>query len=499
MTSASEPLSQLTTGMPVVSPNGEVFRVDEQLAASFEPGDALVANAFAGLLRIPGAITATVDAAMTECAHAFSRMNQVTDEQIVGFFRTAAANLADTGVWDDIVETNAQDVERARSLGRSITRLQVSKAMQEAMIVGLNGWADLPSSRDAIFETVQHADFRIDLVGAALGPVGFVFEGRPNVLADACGVLRGGNTVIFRIGRDALQTAQTIMQRAITPALESNGLPAGAVVLVDSAEHAAGWSLFLDQRLALAVARGSGWAVDLLGSLAQSVGTPVSLHGTGGGWLVAGDSANPGEFGAAVLRSLERKVCNTMNVCVLPASRANELAPVLLRALDSAAQQRGAPYKLHVTPTAQACVPASLFDTEVEVIRAEGPVKEPQAEPLDTARLGEEWEWEDSPEITLTVCEDTAAAVDAFNQYSPRLVATLIAADSSEQQQFFAAIDAPFVGDDHTRWVDGQFALNKPELGLSNWANGRLFGRGAVLTGDGVFTIRTRYTKTPAV
>ena len=75
MTSASEPLSQLTAGMPVVSPNGEVFRVDEQLAASFEPGDALVANAFAGLLRIPGAITATVDAAMTECAHAFSRMN----------------------------------------------------------------------------------------------------------------------------------------------------------------------------------------------------------------------------------------------------------------------------------------------------------------------------------------------------------------------------------------------------------------------------------------
>ena len=49
------------------------------------------------------------------------------------------------------------------------------------------------------------------------------------------------------------------------------------------------------------------------------------------------------------------------------------------------------------------------------------------------------------------------------------------------------------VGDDHTRWVDGQFALAKPELGLSNWANGRLFGRGAILTGDSVYTVRTRY------
>ena len=40
--------------------------------------------------------------------------------------------------------------------------------------------------------------------------------------------------------------------------------------------------------------------------------------------------------------------------------------------------------------------------------------------------------------------------------------------------------------------VDGQYALGRPELGLSNWQNGRLFARGAVLSGDGVFTVRTR-------
>jgi glutamate-5-semialdehyde dehydrogenase len=43
-----------------------------------------------------------------------------------------------------------------------------------------------------------------------------------------------------------------------------------------------------------------------------------------------------------------------------------------------------------------------------------------------------------------------------------------------------------------TRWVDGQYALNRPELGLSNWQFGRLFGRGGVLSGDSVFTVRTR-------
>ena len=51
-------------------------------------------------------------------------------------------------------------------------------------------------------------------------------------------------------------------------------------------------------------------------------------------------------------------------------------------------------------------------------------------------------------------------------------------------------VDAPFVGDGFTRWVDGQYALDTPELGLSNWQGGRLLGRGGVLSGDSVHTIR---------
>ena len=48
------------------------------------------------------------------------------------------------------------------------------------------------------------------------------------------------------------------------------------------------------------------------------------------------------------------------------------------------------------------------------------------------------------------------------------------------------------MGDGHTRWVDGQVALDRPELGLSNWQSGRLFGRGGILSGDTVYTVRTR-------
>ncbi len=89
-----------------------------------------------------------------------------------------------------------------------------------------------------------------------------------------------------------------------------------------------------------------------------------------------------------------------------------------------------------------------------------------------------------------------AQAIALFNRYSPRFAASLISQDAEAHERFYAAIDAPFTGDGFTRWVDGQYALNRPELGLSNWEHGRLFARGGVLAGDGVFTVRARVRQT---
>jgi glutamate-5-semialdehyde dehydrogenase len=111
---------------------------------------------------------------------------------------------------------------------------------------------------------------------------------------------------------------------------------------------------------------------------------------------------------------------------------------------------------------------------------------------IDDDRLGVEWEWEGSPEVTLTLVPDVETATRLFNQQSPRFAASLISGVDEEHDRFFELIDAPFVGNGFTRWVDGQYALNRPELGLSNWQFGRLFGRGGVLSGDSAFTIRAR-------
>jgi glutamate-5-semialdehyde dehydrogenase len=269
-------------------------------------------------------------------------------------------------------------------------------------------------------------------------------------------------------------------------------LPEGAASLLDEADHAAGWAMFSDPRLALAVARGSGPAVAQLGAVARQSGVPVSLHGTGGAWVVAAASADAARFAAVVERSLDRKVCNTLNVCCIVRERAAELAPLLLEGLRRVGERRGHNFKLHFVSGAERFMPADCLSATVRVRRADGDRNEPLAEPISIDELGREWEWEETPEASLVIVESVEEATQLFNRLSPRFAASLIAEDPLAQERFFAAIDAPFVGDGFTRWVDGQFAFGRPELGLSNWEHGRLFARGAVLSGDSVFTVRAR-------
>ncbi len=488
-------LTSLTAGMPIVYDGDKVTHVPAEIADAFVAGDRLVVvQATGDLLHIPADVAAIADAAVAASEAAFRRMGSVTDSQIEAFFEAFARRLEDDASFAPIATANATDVERARSRGRSVTRLVLDETMRRGMIEGLRGWGAMPSTRGTVQETITHDGWRVDQVVAGLGVVGFVFEGRPNVFADATGVLRAGNTVVFRIGSDALGTARAIVEHALDPALEDAGLPSGAASLVSSASRAAGWAMFSNRSLSLAVARGSGKAVAQLGSVAHQAGIPVSLHGTGGAWIMAGDDAPADDFAQAVYHSLDRKVCNTLNTCAIPRSRP-DLVAAFLEALLRAGTRREAHPKLHVAAGSESAIPSEWFERVVPIGRAGGEVEEPQAEVITHNGLGVEWEWEDSPEVTLVMVDSVDEAVTLFNEQSPHFAASLISPSSDAQQRFFDSIDAPFVGNGFTRWVDGQYALNRPELGLSNWQFGRLFARGGVLSGDSVFTVRSRVTQ----
>lgn len=489
-------LDALAPGQAIPFAGDHVAFVTQELAAAFRSGDRLVVVQDSGdLLRIPASEAHAAGSAVARAAAAFAQMGDVSDVAITAFFEAFARRLEDDTVWAAIARANAADVESARSRGRSTTRLALTAGMRRDMVAGLRVWRDAEPSRGRVLEQVAHAGWTVDQLMAPLGVVGFVFEGRPNVFADATGVIRAGNTVVFRIGSDALGTARAIVSHALDPALAEAGLPEGSAVLVDSPAHAAGWAMFSDNRLALAVARGSGPAVAQLGAIARQAGTPVSLHGTGGAWLVADATADAERFYAAVFHSLDRKVCNTLNVCCIVEARVHDLLPVFLDALQAAGARRQG-CKLHMTPTDTVRLPEAWRTGRGTVVRADGPVEEALVEPISDADLALEWEWEETPELSLRIVADVEEAVALFNTYSPRFAASLISDAAAAHARFYEKIDAPFVGDGFTRWVDGQYALDRPELGLSNWQNGRLFARGGVLAGDGVFTVRTRVRQT---
>lgn len=455
-------LESLTAGQTIVFGGDRTTTVPESLAAAFQAGDRLVVVQETGdLLHIPRAehslVTTAVDAAST----AFAALAAQTDYQMTAFYDEFARRLDDEASFAPIAAANAADVISATERGRATGRLKLSPSMRSDMVAGLRTWRDIETRRSQQVGEVRHAQWTVQQWRDPLGVVGFVFEGRPNVFADATGVLRTGNTVVFRIGSDALGTARAIMAAAVQPALAHARLPAGAVQLVDSVAHAAGWALFSDQRLSLAIARGSGAAVAQLGAVARQHGVPASLHGTGGAWLVAAESADADRFALAVRHSLDRKVCNTLNVCCIVRSRADELVPRFHAAVNEAAAER------NVKPIVHDLTP-------------------------DHECLAHEWEWDTVPEVSLLIVDDVAQAIEQCNRFSPRLVASLISNDPAEHEEFYRSVDAPFVGDGFTRWVDGQFALAQPELGLSNWQAGRLLGRGGVLSGDSVYTIRLR-------
>lgn len=486
---SGERLTELVAGMPIPFGGDRVTHVPEALAAAFQPGDRLIVVQESGeLLHVPGEAHEVASAAVTRAAEAFAVMGGVQDEAISDFFDVFANRLEDDDSWAPIAAANALDVASAKARGRSTTRLVASARMRADMIAGLREWRDAPPSRGRTVERIQHDGWSVEQLTAPLGVVGFVFEGRPNVFADAAGVLRGGNTVVFRIGSDALGTAKAIVKHALAPALEMADVPNGACVLVESADRAAGWALFSDARLGLAVARGSGQAVAQLGSVARQAGVPVSLHGTGGAWMVADETAVADRFAAAVAASIDRKVCNTLNVCCIVRSRASELVPLLMQSLGGEEKA----WKLHVVDSDREAVADTWWSARTEVLRAAGAVVEKRVEALPLAELGHEWEWEATPEVTLKIVDDLADAIALFNRYSPRFSASLISEDVVAHERFYAGIEAGFVGDGMTRWVDGQYALGRPELGLSNWEHGRLLARGGVLSGDLVFTIRTR-------
>ena len=466
---------------------GRFIEIGDEIADLYSEGDRIVASADGQLLLIPKTETEIVERVVTQSQAAFSLLQAASDDQISRFFGLLANRLADDVIMAEVMAANESDVEQARQRGRSTTRLVLTANMRNDMIDALGLWRVLVETSDDS-TLVEHSGWTVQSSNSALGTVAFVFEGRPNVLADATGVLRGRNTCVYRIGSDAYNTAEALMRVAVHPALIEAGLPEHCVMLLPSITHASAWALFSHAKVALAVARGSGDSVALLGTIAQQHGIPVSLHGTGGAWAVVSQYDDLAGLEDIIAHSLDRKVCNTLNTIVILEPAVYDVLPSVMNGIRKSGVKSGVRPIVHLSQQIEQCLIRQGIHLAEELDEIAVVVS-------DDINLAKEWEWETTPEVTLVVTENIASAVELFNTHSPQFVLSVLSVKPDEEEYAWNTSNAPFFGNGMTRWVDGQYALNKPELGLSNWQFGRSLGRGGILSGDSVYTIRYRMSQ----
>ena len=126
------------------------------------------------------------------------------------------------------------------------------------MAQGLREIAALPDPVGAVVDAWRRpSGIEISRVRVPLGVIGFIYESRPNVTADAAGLcMKSGNAVILR-GRQRGHRVQRPHRGHPGQAAEKAGGPAGAIQFVDTTDReAVGALLTLDGLVDLVIPRG---------------------------------------------------------------------------------------------------------------------------------------------------------------------------------------------------------------------------------------------------
>jgi glutamate-5-semialdehyde dehydrogenase len=380
-----------------------------------------------------------------EAAAAREAVSALRDELVDDALRRAGGLVRERRAI--VLEANVADVEYAagRLDAGVLDRLRLDDARVELLASQIEAMADIPPlEREAGSWTLPNG-LRVSERRIPIGTVGANFEARPNVALDVAGqLLKSLNTAVLRTGGAALRTVTTLVDDVLRPALESAGLPAGAVGLVRSPDREGARLLVsLPRLIPLVILRGSGQATASLARLAAENGVRTLAHAEGGGVLYVHGSASREKALALAEGSLDRLgVCNRLNLALVD-REAEDVVPELLE----------------------------LFAGKGLEVR--GSVS--GAEPLD-GPLGHEWASDPDrvATVTIAVVDDLDDAVRIANEQTSGLAAGIVAEDETAAMRFLDGYrgTAAF-WHATTRFTDGFELTGAPETGINvDWAPG---------------------------
>ncbi len=352
-----------------------------------------------------------------------------------------------------IVEANRADLERARLKGHPrafVDRLTLTDSRIEEMAVGVRQVAALP---DPVAETVEvwrrPNGVEISRVRVPLGVIGFIYESRPNVTADAAALcLKSGNAVLLRGGSEALES-NTVIAQLLAKAAEKTGLPAESIQYVDTPDRAAVMAMLtLDRYLDLIIPRGGEEFVRLVNERAT---VPVLKHDKGLCHVYVDESADLDMAVAIALNAKAQRVsvCNAMETLLVHAAVAPRFLPLAAaRFAEAGVELRGDERTRTLVPAARPAEPAD-WDTEY----------------LDYI-------------LAVRVVDGFDDAVAHIRRHGSGLAEAIVTSDLRRARRFTHEVDAAAVlVNASTRLVDGsQFGMGA-EMGIST---SKLHARGPV-------------------
>ena len=184
---------------------------------------------------------------------------------------------------DEWLRANAEDVAAAREAGMRpamLDRLTLTPERVAGIVDGVRQVAALPDP----IGTVTKMETRPNglIIGrrrVPLGVIAIIFEARPNVTVDAAALcLKSGNACILRGGKEAIRSNRAVAE-LMRAALESAGLPADCVSLVQDTDHATAEELMhLTEYVDVLIPRGGA---GLIRSVARNASVPVIRTGEG--------------------------------------------------------------------------------------------------------------------------------------------------------------------------------------------------------------------------
>jgi glutamate-5-semialdehyde dehydrogenase len=352
-----------------------------------------------------------------------------------------------------LIDANRADLERARAGGHTrafLDRLTLTETRVEEMARGLREIAALPDPVSDVVETWRRPNgIEIARVRVPLGVIGFIYESRPNVTADAAALcLKSGNAVVLRGGSEAIES-NTMIAALLAKAVEKVGGPAEAIQFVDTPDRAAvAVMLELDTLLDLVIPRGGE---EFVRWVAQHSRVPVLKHDKGlvHVYLDAAADADMAEAIVVNAKAQRPSVCNALETLLVHGAAAPRLLPrIVARLADAGVEVRGC-------PRTRAIVPAVAAATDADW----------EAEYLDLV-------------LAVKVVDDLDAAIAHIRAFGTGLAEAIVTNDRAVARRFTREVDAAAVlVNASTRLVDGnQFGLGA-EMGIST---SRVHARGPV-------------------